>query len=99
MQGLRETAKGSLGLMLLFYLIKWSIKLGIILYCNKFKGTVRKIDKWSLTYFNKSWKFRIPTIHNFEKLYQWNLLFSLQVVDFLALSIVFSVHKQNFTAQ
>ena len=83
--------------MLLFYLIKWSIKLGIILYCNKFKGTVRKIEKAlindRLRVSKKSWKFRIPTTHNFAKLYQWNLLFSLQVVDFLALSIVFSVHK------
>ena len=42
---------------------------------------------------------RILTICNFAVIYQWNLLFSLKVVYFLKISIVFSVYKQNFAAQ
>ena len=45
------------------------------------------------------WKFHIPTIYNFAAIYPWNLLFSWKVAYFLTISIVFSVHKQNFTAQ
>ena len=45
------------------------------------------------------WKFRIPTIFNFAVIHLWNLLFSLKVAYFLTVSIVFSVCKQNFTAQ
>ena len=46
-----------------------------------------------------SWKFRIPTIYNFVVIYRWKFLFSLKVAYFLTISIVFSVYKQNFTAQ
>ena len=46
-----------------------------------------------------SWKFRIPTIYNFAVIYSWNLLFCWKVAYFLTVSIVFSVYKQNFTAQ
>ena len=46
-----------------------------------------------------SWKFHISTIFNFAVIYPWNLLFSSKVAYFLAVSIVFSVYKQNFTAQ
>ena len=35
-----------------------------------------------------SWKFRIPTIYNFSV-----------ILPFFTISIVFSVCKQNFTAQ
>ena len=45
-----------------------------------------------------SWKLRFPTIYNFAVNYPWNLLFSLKVAYFLAVSIVFSVYKQKFTA-
>ena len=46
-----------------------------------------------------SWKFGIPTIQNFSVVYLWNMLFSQKVAYFLTVSIVFSVCKQNFTAQ
>ena len=46
-----------------------------------------------------SWKFRVASIYNFALIYPWNLLFSLKVAYFLTVSIVFSVYKQNFTAQ
>ena len=46
-----------------------------------------------------SWKFRIRTIYNFAVIYLWNLLFSYKVAYFLTVSTVFSVYKQNFTAQ
>ena len=46
-----------------------------------------------------SWKIRIPTIYNFAVIYQWNWLFSWKVAYFLTVSIVFSIYKQNFTAQ
>ena len=46
-----------------------------------------------------SWKFCIAAIHNFVVMYLWNFFFSLKVAYFLAVSIVFSVCKQNFTAQ
>ena len=46
-----------------------------------------------------SWKFRISIIYNFVVIYPWNLLFSQIVAYFLIVSIVFYVHKQNFTAQ
>ena len=36
---------------------------------------------------------------NFSVIYPWNLLFSWKVAYFLTVSIVFSVYKQNFTAQ
>ena len=36
---------------------------------------------------------------NFAVIYPWNFLFSEKVACFLTLSIVFSVYKQNFTAQ
>ena len=44
-------------------------------------------------------KFRIQNIHNFPVIYPWTLLFSLKVAYFLTVSFVFSVYKQNFTAQ
>ena len=46
-----------------------------------------------------SWKCQIPTIYNFEVIYTRNWLFSLKVAYFLTVSIVFSVYKQNLTAQ
>ena len=46
-----------------------------------------------------SWKFGIPIIDSFAVAYPWNFLFSWKVVYFLKVSIVFSVFKQNFTAQ
>ena len=46
-----------------------------------------------------SWKFRIPTIYNFGVIYSWNLQFSQKVNYFLAVYIVFSVYKKNFTTQ
>ena len=46
-----------------------------------------------------SWKFHILTIFSFATIYPWILLFSSKVAYFLTASIVFSVCKQNFTAQ
>ena len=46
-----------------------------------------------------SWKFCIVTIYNFVAIYLWNVLISWKVAYFLAVSIVFSVYKQDFTAQ
>ena len=46
-----------------------------------------------------SWKFRIPIIYNFPVIYPWDLLFSEKVVELLNVSIVFTLDKQNFTAQ
>ena len=37
--------------------------------------------------------------YNFAVTGPWNLLFSQKVAYFLTISIVFSVYKQNFTAQ
>ena len=68
-----------------------------------FKGIVMQIEQAlindHLRVSKVSWKFRIPTIYNFVVIYPWNLLFSLKVAYFLTVSIVFSVCKQNFTAQ
>ena len=46
-----------------------------------------------------SWKFRMSTIYNLTVIYSWNLLFFKKAAYFLAVFIVFSVYKQNFTAQ
>ena len=46
-----------------------------------------------------SWKFRIPITYNFQVIYPQNLPFSQKVAYFLTVPIVFSVNKQNFTAQ
>ena len=46
-----------------------------------------------------SWNLRISTIYNFALIYSWNLQFSEKVGYFLTVSIVFSVYKQNVTAQ
>ena len=46
-----------------------------------------------------SWKFCIPATYSFAVIYPGNALFSDKVVYFLAVSIVFSVYKKNFTAQ
>ena len=46
-----------------------------------------------------SYNFRIWTIYHFAVIYPWILLFSLKVAYFLIVSIVFSVFKQNFTAE
>ena len=48
---------------------------------------------------NVSWKFRIPAMYNFAVMYPQNLPFLKKVAYFLTVSIVFSVHKQNFTAK
>ena len=67
------------------------------------KGTVMQIEKALLNdrlrVLKVSWKFLIPTIYNFAVICPWNLLFTLKVVYFLTVSIVFSVYKQNFTPQ
>ena len=44
-------------------------------------------------------KFRIPSSYNFAVIYPRNLQFSEKVAYFLTVPIVFSVYKQNFTAQ
>ena len=58
------------------------------------KGTVMQIEKAlinNLLHVSKvSLKFRIQTIYNFEVIYPRNLL---------TVSSVYSVYKQNFTAQ
>ena len=63
------------------------------------KGIVMQIEKAlindCLRVSKVSRKFCIPTIHNFAV----NLLFSEKVAYFLSVPIVFSVYKQNFTAQ
>ena len=46
-----------------------------------------------------SWRFHIPTIYNFTVICKWNLLFSSKKTYSLTVSIVFSVYKQNSTAQ
>ena len=46
-----------------------------------------------------SWKFHVPAMYNFAVTYPCNLLFSEKVSYFLTASIVFSVYKQNHTAQ
>ena len=47
---------------------------------NFVKGTVMQTEKVlindRLRDSKVSWKFRIPTIHNFEVIYMWTLLFS-----------------------
>ena len=48
---------------------------------------------------NASWKFHIPTIYNFAVTYPWILLFLKNIAYFLIVSIMFSVYKQNVTAQ
>ena len=57
------------------------------------KGIVMQIDRLRVSKVSR--KFCIPTIHNFAV----NLLFSEKVAYFLSVPIVFSVYKQNFTAQ
>ena len=68
-----------------------------------FKGTVMQIEKRlvndRLRASKVSWRFPIPTIYNFALICPWNLLFSLKVLYFLTVSIIFSVYQQNFTAQ
>ena len=59
-------------------------------------------DNWSLTRLHVSkvsWKFCISTINNFAVIYPGNLLFFKKVAYFLTISVVFSVYKQNYTAQ
>ena len=68
-----------------------------------FKGTVMQIEKAlindRLCVSKLSWKLRIPTAYSFTVIYPWNLQFSYEVAYFLTVSFVFSVYKQNFTAQ
>ena len=68
-----------------------------------FFGTVMQIEKAVINdpiHVSKtSWKFRIPTIFIFTVVSPWNLLFPQKVAYFLTVSIIFSVYKQNFTAQ
>ena len=70
---------------------------------EKVKVTVMQTEKAlindRLRVLEVSWKFRISIIYNFVVIYPWNLLFSQIVAYFLIVSIVFYVHKQNFTAQ
>ena len=46
-----------------------------------------------------SWMFFIPTIYNLVVIYPWNSLFSEKAAYTLTVSVVFSVYKQDFTAQ
>ena len=63
------------------------------------KRTVMQIGKVlrNMSVSKVPWEFRIATTYNFAVIYPWNLLFA--VVYFLTVSIVFSIYKQNFTAQ
>ena len=56
------------------------------------------INDWSLV-SKVSRKFHIPTIYNFAVIYLWKLLFFLKVANFLIVSIVFYIYKQNVTAE
>ena len=47
----------------------------------------------------ESSKFCISAIYNFATVYMLNFLFSWKVFYFWIVCIVFSVYKQNFTAQ
>ena len=74
--------------------------------CSKYfivKNTVMQIEKAQindrLSVLKVFQKFGIPTIYNSAVIYPWNLLFSEKVAYFLIISIVFSIYKQNFTAQ
>ena len=66
------------------------------------EGTVVQIEKTLINgclFVSKvSREFRIQTMYSFVVIDPWNLLFS-KVVYFLIISIVFSLYKQNFTAQ
>ena len=68
-----------------------------------FKSTVMQIEKALINerlHVSKVFrKFTILVTYNFAVIYPWNLLFSLKIAYFLTVSIVFSVYKQNFTAQ
>ena len=70
---------------------------------NNLKSTVKKTKKASINdcvrVSKVPWKFCISTICNFAVIYPWNLLISLKVSYFLTVSIIFSVYKQNLTAQ
>ena len=63
------------------------------------KRTVMQIGKVlrNMSVSKVPWEFRIATTYNFAVIYPWNLLFA--AVYFLTVSIVFSIYKQNFTAQ
>ena len=71
-----------------------------LLLIMAFKSAITQIEKALINdcfrVSKASWKFRIPTIYNFAVICQWNLQFSYEVVDFLTVSIVFYVYKQNF---
>ena len=45
------------------------------------------------------WKFRIPNIYNLAVIFPWSFQFFYKGAYFLTVSIVFSVYKENFTAQ
>ena len=66
------------------------------------KGTVMQIEKPlnsnRLSVLRCS-TFRISTIHNLQKFTHEICFFLKKVAYFLTVSIVFSVYKQNFTAQ
>ena len=68
---------------------------------DRFKGLVMQIEKVPindrLRVSKVSLKFHVPTVYNFGITYLSNLFFSFKVACFLTVSIVFSVHKQNFT--
>ena len=81
------------------FLIFWNL---VLVWWN-LNGTVIQIekalinDRWRVS--KGSSKFRIPTIYNLTVIFSWNFLSSLKVPYFLTVSVVFSVYKQNFTAQ
>ena len=68
-----------------------------------FKSTVMQIEKPMINhrlYVSKgSRKIRIPTIYSFAVIYRGNLLVSSKITNFLTAPIIFSVYKQNVTAQ
>ena len=63
------------------------------------KGTVMQIGKALINDRSRvskvAGKFHIPTIYNFAVIYLWKLLFFLKVVNFLIVSIVIYICKQN----
>ena len=87
-----ETSQGLHGIDILFEICS-----------RRLKGTVMQIEKplidARLRVSKVSWKFHVQTIYTFAVIYPWNLLFLKKVGYFLMVSIVFSVYKQNFTAQ
>ena len=54
-------------------------------------------DRLRVSKFYVSWKFCFAITYNFAAIYPWNLLLFKKVPYFWAVSIVFSIYKQNLT--